>query len=116
MKVFIYGSNCNVSYQRIEEILKDRIGSGDEVYTIQRYGVDTEVEKYCRNNNINITVLNEKNFKNQGSFEIVTLLRIKEADKQIFICSQIEPPSVNYWLQSTLKIIQETEKIDCCFV
>lgn len=116
MKVFIYGSNCNVSYQRIEDILKSRISSSDEVVTVQRYGVDTEVIEYCKNNNIKLTVLNKDDFKTPSSFEVITLLRIKEADKQIFICSQIEPPSVNYWLQSTLNIIKETEKIDCCFV
>ena len=43
MRYFIYGSDCNASYSRVSEILKDKITFNDEVITTSKVGVNEQV-------------------------------------------------------------------------
>ena len=92
MRYFIYGSDCNASYSRVSEILKNKITFNDEVITTYKVGVNEQVIEYCNNHNIKYQVISEEvEYKT-----LAMLVSMKSAYKSIFIFSQLEPPHLNY--------------------
>lgn len=100
MKWYIYGSDCNASYARVSRILDKFIKPNDEITLLERYGVNYEVQQYCKIHKINLHVRKEALPVNGVPVEAAfTAVDIRLADKCLFIFSQIEPPQLNFAYQ-----------------
>ena len=105
MRYFIFGSNCDVSYTRVEEILDKYIKKDDEIITVVREGVNEYVAEYAARHNIKYKVYEDAAPKvGQAVQYQFAKFYASSSDRCLFIFSQIEPPELNYAYKAALEV------------